>query len=304
MPQSRDHDRFERLVRRMDPDATLRRVWSLEGGTSAEVTALEVENADGASKRLVVRRHGPRDLQANPGVAADEFRLLEVLHGHGLAIPAPRHVDESGAVLASPFVVVDYIDGVHEFAPADLPDVIRQMAEFLAALHRVDSDDPALAFLSRQDIDIAGIQATRPGRLGQALLENRVHAVLETHWPPPRHDRTVVLHGDFWPGNILWREGQLAAVIDWENAASGDPLADLANVRLELVWSSGIDAMEDFTRAYLDRSGTDVAALPLWDLWAAIRPASTFDGWGLDTATERDMIEKHRAFITHAIEAI
>jgi aminoglycoside phosphotransferase (APT) family kinase protein len=36
-------------------------------------------------------------------------------------------------------------------------------------------------------------------------------------------------------------------VLDWEDAAIGDPLADVANVRLELLWARGIEAMEPFT---------------------------------------------------------
>ena len=60
----------------------------------------------------------------------------------------------------------------------------------------------------------------------------------------------MLLHGDFWPGNILWRYGQLVAVIDWEDAALGDPLADVANSRLEILWAFGIDAMQSFTHYY------------------------------------------------------
>ncbi len=32
---------------------------------------------------------------------------------------------------------------------------------------------------------------------------------------------------------MLWKDGQLVAVIDWEDAPLGDPLADVANSRLE-----------------------------------------------------------------------
>jgi aminoglycoside phosphotransferase (APT) family kinase protein len=34
---------------------------------------------------------------------------------------------------------------------------------------------------------------------------------------------------------VLWRDGRIVAVIDWEDAQVGDPLADLANTRLELL---------------------------------------------------------------------
>jgi hypothetical protein len=47
------------------------------------------------------------------------------------------------------------------------------------------------------------------------------------------------------------------AVIDWEDAAIGDPLADVANARLELTWAIGLEAMEDFIRQY----GSNVTAV-------------------------------------------
>ena len=60
-------------------------------------------------------------------------------------------------------------------------------------------------------------------------------------------NRRVVLHGDYWPGNVLWQDGRLVAVIDWEDASLGDPLADLATARVELLCRYGDDAMERFT---------------------------------------------------------
>ncbi len=94
--------RFARLVERIHPHATLRRAWPLTGGVSAEVTALEIELADGQREKLVVRQHGPVDLAANPNVAADEFALLHVLHEEGLPIPTPRYVDTFGGIFGTP----------------------------------------------------------------------------------------------------------------------------------------------------------------------------------------------------------
>ena len=70
--------------------------------------------------------------------------------------------------------------------------------------------------------------------------------LLEEVWPLSQQNRSVLLHGDFWPGNILWRDGQIVGVIDWEDAAFGDPLADIANTRLELLWAFGVEAMRQF----------------------------------------------------------
>jgi aminoglycoside phosphotransferase (APT) family kinase protein len=52
----------------------------------------------------------------------------------------------------------------------------------------------------------------------------------------PRAARPGLMHGDYHIANVLFREsdGGLAAILDWELAALGDPLLDLA--RLTTVW--------------------------------------------------------------------
>jgi aminoglycoside phosphotransferase (APT) family kinase protein len=108
------------------------------------------------------------------------------------------------------------------------------------------------------------------------------------------------LHGDYWLGNVLWQVGQLAATIDWEDAALGDPLADLANARLELFWGCGSKAMLDFTGHYRALTAVDCKNLPWWDLWVALRAAPKISGWGLETSLELKMQESLRLFADQA----
>src|SRR5437867_4078487 len=83
-----------------------------------------------------------------------------------------------------------------------------------------------------------------------------------------------------WSCNTLWRDGQLVGIIDWEDAAFGDPLADVANGRLEILWAFGIEAMQRFTQQYQFLSSIDFTNLPYWDLCAALRAASKLGRWG------------------------
>jgi aminoglycoside phosphotransferase (APT) family kinase protein len=113
-----------------------------------------------------------------------------------------------------------------------------------------------------------------------------------------------LLHGDFWPGNIVWKDGQIAAVIDWEDAALGDPLADVANSRREILWAFGIDAMRSFTHQYQAMTTIDFTHLPHWDLCAALRTASQIAEWATDDITKKTMREGHKWFITQAFEKL
>jgi aminoglycoside/choline kinase family phosphotransferase len=110
-----------------------------------------------------------------------------------------------------------------------------------------------------------------------------------------------VLHGDFWPGNTLWRDGRLVGVIDWEDAAIGDPLADVANARLELLWAFGADTDEDFTRRYAAAMpAVDLTDLPCWDLEADRRLTGRIGEWGLDEATQKAMHAQRETFVAKA----
>jgi len=87
---------------------------------------------------------------------------------------------------------------------------------------------------------------TGPAVLDESISEAAVRAALAGNWPPPQVNEPVILHGDYWPGNTLWRDGRLG-VIDWEDAACGDPLADLGNARLEILMHCGDAAKDGFT---------------------------------------------------------
>jgi aminoglycoside phosphotransferase (APT) family kinase protein len=134
--------------------------------------------------------------------------------------------------------------------------------------------------------------------------DNKFEQVVHKIAPQSKLLRTWESKGDFWPGNLLWKDGQLVAVIDWEDAKLGDPLADVANSRLEILWAFGIDAMQSFTHQYQSMTTIDFTNLPYWDLCAALRPASKIAEWAAGDITEKTMREGHRWFITQAFEKL
>lgn len=235
MTISSDEKRFAQIVHKIDSRSTLLRAWTLTGGLSAQVTALEIKQADGETQKLVVRRHGEVDLQHNPQIAADEFRLLQHLHMAGLVTPQPYYLDQSNEVFSTPYLVMAYIEGQTEFAPARMDNFIQQFATHLTSIHEVDYSQMDVSFLPQQAQRYARKLQNRPATVDESLDEGHIRDVLEAVWPIPQHNSSALLHGDYWPGNVLWNDGQLVAIIDWEDAEIGDPLADIANSRLELL---------------------------------------------------------------------
>jgi aminoglycoside phosphotransferase (APT) family kinase protein len=299
MDELPDLGAFQSIVRRLDPRDTLLRAWRLTGGVSAEITALEVARPDGSRRTLLARRYGVVDLAQKPHVAQHEFQLLQIVRAGGVPAPEPYAVDETGTLLPSPYIVVEFIEGETILEPDDLTSYVAQLAEHLARIHRV-ATRAGLAFLPTYGKGFG----ERPAVLDQTLHEAQIRDALEAAWPLTNQSPPGLLHGDYWPGNVLWRDGRLVGVIDWEDAAVGDPLADLGNCRLELLWANGADAMHAFTARYRELTGSDITNLPYWDLCAALRPCAKLGQWGLDAATEGRFRERHAWFVAQARAAL
>jgi aminoglycoside phosphotransferase (APT) family kinase protein len=291
----------ELIAARIDPGCTVIRAWQLEGGVSAQVMAFETVDSNGDSQKMIVRQHGAIDFAHNPRIAFDEFKLLRTLYDEELPVPQPYFLDESNDILPTPYLVTAFVD-----ADSGLPDISPEMislhmATRLAEIHAVDWRAANLSFLPAQRDRFAQRVRNRPERLENSLSESRIRDHLVAHLPLSQLNAPVLLHGDYWPGNTMWRDGNLIAVIDWEDAAVGDPLADVANCRLELLWAYGAASMESFTSQYLEMTSIEPSNLPLWDLYAALGPASKLSEWGLDAETEQRMRIRHADFVEQAI---
>lgn len=261
----------------------------LTGGVSADVQALKlVRDADGAELEVVVRRHqvdGWKPLQ--PAVTSLEYALLEALSPTSIPAPKPLLLDLSGELLPDPYMVLEFIEGTTEVTPDDLDAALAQMAGVLADLHRLDAQALAPEGLERLDDPLPGLRTYLPR---DDVRMARLRAWLEAQ-PPSPVAAPVLVHGDLWPGNVMWRDGALAAVLDWEDAALGDPLVDVAVSRNELHWAYGPEAADAFTAHYARAAGDapDAQRLALWECFAGAAALEFMGRWGLAAAREAHM---------------
>jgi aminoglycoside phosphotransferase (APT) family kinase protein len=299
-------ERVEQLVRAFRPDLRLVRMWPFAGAVSSQVFGIEAAGADGLCYTLVLRQFGEASVEAVPHIADNEYRLLKLLSAAGLPVPRPCLVDESGAIVSGSCLLMEHIDGERVHKPDDLAAFIRQLAVALAAVHDCGITRAEVPFLA--DVSDYASQEFEPGlqTLDDIVPETAIRTALEANWPPPQVSKAAVLHGDYWPGNVLWRDGRLIAVIDWEEAAFGDPMADLANIRLEIVWHFGPAAMQMLTDEYLAlRPAAVTATLPVWDLRTALR-ACQFPVETLPLPAEEiaSMRTAHREFALNAMNRL
>lgn len=295
-----DYHRFEKLVHRFDPRARLKSHRSLPGGYSADVTVLEVEAGDGTLRKLIHRLHGAVDLQQNPNVAADEFRVLQLTHAAGLATPAPVYLDATDPLFPSPSLVLEYAEGKTDLKPADSAEYVTQMARELARIHRMDTAGRDLSFLLRVEDDCASAIGKPPETPGVTAGERELIEMLAPCWPLLRNNAPVVLHGDYWPGNTLWQDGRLTAIIDWEDTRRGDPLFDVSNARFEILMLFGAEIMDLFTRHYASLNPVDSGCLPWWDVYTAFRVVNKLDFLATAARDESLIRADHRWFVEQA----
>jgi aminoglycoside phosphotransferase (APT) family kinase protein len=192
-------------------------------------------------------------------------------------------------------IVTSFIEGTSE---PTLQAHVESAADLLAHIHR-QAATPEYAFLRRVKSDLP----PAPPVLDASLDEARIRAMLATADPPVSQE-AVLLHGDFWPGNLLWNEAGEPVAIDWEDAATGDPLYDLANARLEWRLAYNATAATRFTRRYQRITGRDLTALPWWDLRAALKLCGKLGSFGLAPEIGRRWRAKLRCFVNEAIQTL
>jgi aminoglycoside phosphotransferase (APT) family kinase protein len=289
-----DEFRWRAVFEDLCAPGTFVSVRPLIGGVSAETVELRYISSDGTRSRLVGRRHGAVDIARNPRIAYDELRLLELLRTANVPAPVGIGVSDRG-IFPAPVIVTSFIEGTSE---PTLQAHVEPAADLLAHIHR-QAATPEYAFLRRVKSDLP----PAPPVLDASLDEARIRSVLAGVQPPVSQE-DVLVHGDFWPGNLLWNDTGEPTAIDWEDAATGDPLYDLANARLEWRLAYNATAANRFTRHYQSITGRDLTALPWWDLRAALKLCGKLGSFGLAPAIERRWRAKHRRFVNEAIRSL
>lgn len=250
---------IQRSVRAIDPRWRLLSIRAL----SSRASELHVATGAETETRLILLTHSQHDRERDPHIARHEFQLLKVLKATGLPTPDSLFLCETHQ---PPFLITAFVEGAARLDAAHIEANCRRLAEALNAIHSLELSEYELSFLPHID---DAINKDRAPRTTEQLL---IHKAMQRALPRVTLNAPALLHGDFWPGNLLWNGDELAAIIDWEDAMLGDPLADLGKSRLEILWALGPETMNLYSAHYLALNHKlNTSALPFWDLWGASR---------------------------------
>jgi aminoglycoside phosphotransferase (APT) family kinase protein len=172
---------------------------------------------------------------------AREYRVVAALGGSGVPVaPAVALADES--VLGVPFAVVGFVPGTVIRSEGDLAalsdaDVRRcafGLVDTLATLHAVDPAAAGLADFGRPEGYLRRQIRRWHGQWQRVRTRDlpdieTLHARLDDVCPA--ESGAAIVHGDYRIDNAILDPGDpgnVRAIVDWEMATLGDPLADLA----------------------------------------------------------------------------
>jgi aminoglycoside phosphotransferase (APT) family kinase protein len=243
------------------PAAVVVGVERLEGGQHADTWRVETENP---STRVVVRQ-----FPAGDPAPAGEQRVLRALDGLGGLAPVLLGGDLDGRWSQSPTSLISWLDGQADITPADPRGWARELGRALAAVHAVPTG--RLAELPSVFDGSGGSEEILGGPLAAEVRSRRS----EIAGSPE-----VLTHGDYWSGNVVWRDGRLTGIVDWSSGARGPRGFDLGWCRLDLVLLFDEQIADDFLAAYEAGTGQVVGEVRLWDCWAVARSDHAVGSWG------------------------
>ncbi|MDQ2813848.1 MAG: phosphotransferase family protein [Actinomycetota bacterium] len=299
--------------------AELHDIQLIAGGRSNLTYRLAVSGPAG-DRSLVLRRPPLGHVLPTAHDMSREYRVLTALSGTQVPVARPVAFCDDDDVIGAPFYLMEHVPGVVLRTRQDTAGLTEPqarglsegLADMLAAIHGVDVDAVGLASLGRG----AGYLSRQLGRWqrqwdlsvtrdvpGYAELVARL-----TDRLPPEGETTLV-HGDFRLDNVLVTvspQPRITAVVDWEMATLGDPLADLgltlvywtdpdeegwltpeqtaaatplaAGVSTDATASPGFLSRAEFAAGYAQRTGRDVSRIEYYIAFGYFKLAVVLEG--------------------------
>lgn len=283
---------------RFDEDALVRYLRDLLPGFDG---AVEIQQFQGGQSNptfhvhtgagdYVVRKKPPGVLLPRAHAVDREYRAMTALADTDVPVPRTRVLCTDESVIGTAFFVMDHVPGrifpdrvMREGTPDERAAIYADVARVLAALHDVDWRAVGLGDFGRPDNYLQRQVARWTGQWQAADLDgvpamDRLAAWLSENLPTDSGEATIA-HGDYRLGNVIIHPTQprIVAVLDWELATIGDPLADLGYLCLtyhfpgdqdprsgiagEDLSGTGIPTQQALVNSYCRHAGRDVPPL-------------------------------------------
>lgn len=229
-------------------------------------TATWDEGGDEFTNRFVLRS------EAEGGVLdtdlEKEYRVMDAAQHTATPVPQTHWYEDNEELIGSPFFVVDHVEGE---APntwrgsdrAELEEawetrngLPEQFVHTAAEVHSMSPDDvpflenPGIEGVVEQELDRWVTKYEALDLRSEPVIDEAIRWFREN--PPDIYELTVV-HGDFRIGNMLLKNQEITALLDWEMARLGDPMYDLGYSSMPYLAGKLIDQPTELACAVVER---------------------------------------------------
>ncbi len=271
---------------------------------------LDIERADGSRWKVSLRRFVKEHRFSTPEHVSQEYEVLRLVEAAEVPAPRPVFLDAQGEYFGVPAMVLTYLPGRPLFATRNIGAWTEGLAAALRTVHAVTPERFDLSGLNvhlregmREEVE------RRRDTMEHDPLASEIQSVLEGELERIDFATSTLVHDDYWPGNTVWHRGRLAGIVDWTSAEVGDPRADVAQCRIDLVFSHGVDIAEAFREDYECLAGRPLHDLWYFDLFRGVRALLQYERWlegyhdmGLGALQAVDVEARLRTFLRRALE--
>jgi len=204
------------------------------------------------------------------GLECRAYRLFRKEDDHELLVPRTYVVEDMSS--RTPVILMDdlhpcmTVDFIHGFNEDQLNQIVDEIANYhiFSILHdgweqEIGSDPEELSRMDHFPGMVRSIAATLPTQspadfellpeVNERILSGNWFLEYMTRFQVAGRLRTLT-HGDLWSTQILWRDGKLVSVVDWQQSHPGSLTEDLQRV---LYTCTPVDVRRRLTKALLER---------------------------------------------------
>ena len=215
------------------PDDVTEYIGKVKGANShTSLYGNSVYHISGDKNDIILKVSDPR-IRGNS--LKNEYSVIKKIYGANAKIPAPKPYSfyyQNNLF----FFIEEYLAG-ESLRAIMLPnhnglrrDGVSGIARLLREIHDSCPENMEINELLEEQLELAE-ENLREGKVDLSEFNNMEEARLILnllHKNRPENLTVSLLHGDFRPKNILWNNGSISGIIDWEHSFYGDPYYDIA----------------------------------------------------------------------------
>ena len=273
-------------------------------GESSVTLILDATFSEGPPEKFVLRMAPPTSQVFEKHDLVMQYEMMTLMAEEGIPAPPLLGYEPDASLVGSDFYIMGFCEG--RIPPDNPPMAIagwvkeeldagqravmwRNGLDTLARIHQIDITRRDLSRLprAREGEPVIAQELRTFDSMFKPELRASVDPIMVEGWEqlmasPPESEGPGLCWGDSRPGNVIFRDLEPVAIIDWEMANISDPLTDLAwwiwidkcnSEGLGVERLAGLPAPADVYARWQAATGRSVRNIAWYELFAVVRYA-------------------------------